>query len=75
MKLQINQQQECDAVHLFLEPDQQILCQLGLNMESMLLLSGDKHDCTTVPVLNFNMDAKHLDNGQVVGKLYPVTLN
>ena len=40
----------------------------------MLILNGDKHDCTTVPLLNFNMDAKHLDKGQVVGKLYPVTL-
>ena len=74
MKLQINQQQECDAEHLLLEPDQQILCQFGLDMESMLILNGDKHDCTTVPVLNFNMDAKHLDKGQIVGKLYPVTL-
>ena len=74
VKLQINQQQECDAEHLLLKPDQQILCQLGLDMESMLILNGDKHDCTTVPVLNFNMDAKHLDKGQAVGKLYPVTL-
>ena len=73
VKLQINQQQECDAEHLLLEPDQKILCQLGLDMES-LLLNGDKSDCTTVPLLNYNMDAKHLVEGQVVGKLYPVTL-
>ena len=74
VKSQINQQQECDAEHLLLKPDQQILCQLGLDMELMLILNSDKHDCTTVPVLNFNMDAKHLDKGQVVGKLYPVNL-
>ena len=36
-----------DAEHLLLEPDQQILCQLGLDMESMLILNGDKHDFTT----------------------------
>ena len=42
-------------------------------MES-LLLNGDKNDCTTVPLLDYNMDAKHLVKGQVVGKLYPVTL-
>ena len=42
-------------------------------MES-LLLNGDKNDCTTVCLLNYNMDAKHLVKGQVVGKLYPVTL-
>ena len=64
VKLQINQQQECDAEHLLLEPDQQILCQLGLDMES-LLLNGDKNDCTTVtvPLFNYNMDAKHLVKG------------
>ena len=33
-------------------------------MES-LLLNGDKNDCTTVPLLNYNMDAKHLVTGQV----------
>ena len=60
VKLLINQQEECDAEHLLLEPDQQILCQLGLDMESMLLLNGDKHDCITVPLLNYNMDVKHL---------------
>ena len=32
-------------------------------MES-LLLNGDKNDCTTVPLLNYNMDAKNLVKGQ-----------
>ena len=58
VKLKINQQQEFDVEHLLLEPDQQILCQLGLDME-FLLLNGDKNDFTTVPLLNYNMDAKH----------------
>ena len=26
----------------------------------------------TCLICNYNMDAKHLDKGQVVGKLYPV---
>ena len=63
---------------MLLEPDQQILCQLGLDMESMLL-NDEKNDSTTVPLLNYDMDAKHLVKGQVVGtkpdtvsKLYDV---
>ena len=56
-----------------LEPDQLTLHQLGLDMESTLL-NFDKDGCAIVPVCNYNMDPKHLDKGQVVGKLYHVTL-
>ena len=38
------------------------------------LLNLDKDGYATVPVCNYNMDPKHLDKGQLVGKLYPVTL-
>ena len=38
------------------------------------LLNFDKDGCAIVPVCNYNMDPKRLDKGQVVGKLYPVTL-
>ena len=42
-------------------------------MESTLL-NFDKDGCAIVPVCNYNMDPKHFNKGQVVGKLYPVTL-
>ena len=42
-------------------------------MESTLLIF-DKYGCAIIPVCNYSMDPKHLDKGQVVGKLYPVTL-
>ena len=73
MKLQFNQQDIVSTEHFLLEPDQAILHQLGLDMESTLL-NFDKDGCATVPVCNYNMDPKHLDKGEVVGKLYPVTL-
>lgn len=38
-------------------------------MESALLNVCVNDDVATVPVLNCNIDAKHLDEGQVVDKL------
>lgn len=71
VKLQFNQQDIVSTEYFLLEPDQSILHQLGLDMESALL-NFDRDGCATVPVCNYNMGAKHLDKGQVVGKLYPV---
>ena len=73
VKLQFDRQDIVSTEHLLLEPDQLILHQLGLDMQSTLL-NLDKDGRATVPVCNYNMDAKHLDKGQLVGKLYPVTL-
>ena len=56
-----------------LEHDQLTLHQLGLDMESTLL-NFDQDGYAIVPVYNYSVDSKHLDKGQVVGKLYPVTL-
>ena len=38
------------------------------------LLNLDKDDCVIVPVCNYNMNAQHFSKGQMVGRLYPVTL-
>ena len=75
VKLKFNQQHTLSTAieHLLLEPDQSVLHQFGLDIESALL-NLDKDGCATVPVCNYNMDAKHLDKDQAVGKLYPVTL-
>ena len=73
VKLQFNKQDVVNTGDFLLESDQSTLHQLGLDMESTLL-NFDKDGCATVPVCNYNMDPKHLDKGQVVGKLYPVTL-
>ena len=63
----------CNAHYLLLEPDQSILHQLGVDMES-ILLNIDKDSCVNVPVCNYNMNAQHFSKGQIVGRLYPVTL-
>ena len=63
----------CNADHLLMEPDQSILHQLGVDMESGLL-NLDKDNCVNVPVCNYNMNAQHFSKGQMVGRLYPVTL-
>ena len=54
VKLQFNQQDIVNTEHLLLEPDKLIL---GLDMQSTLL-NLDKDVCATVPVYNYNMDAK-----------------
>ena len=42
-------------------------------MES-ILLNLDKDSCVNLPVCNYNMNAQHLYKGQMVGRVYPVTL-
>ena len=64
----------CNADHFLLEHDQSILYQLGLDMESTLL-NLDKDSAVNVPMCNYNMNNKHLSNGQIIGRLYLVTLN
>ena len=54
VKLQFNQRHIVSTEHLLLEHDKLIL---GLDMQSTLL-NLDKDVCTTVPVYNYNMDAK-----------------
>ena len=38
------------------------------------LLSIDKDDCVNVPVSNNSMNAQYHSEGQILGKLYAVTL-
>jgi len=73
LKLQVGQQYVGNDSHMLLEPDHLSLKQLGLEMESALL-KLDKNGCAVLPVGNYSTEVKHLDKGQVVGRLCPVTL-
>ena len=42
-------------------------------MESALL-NFDKDSAVNVPVCNYNTNDQHLSKGQIIGRLYPVTL-